>query len=87
MDEGKIRKSEPTIPERAKTCAIRYKGQIFTGKTHYDASMLLEKAFPDYDIFDTEEGYITNRNRFIDLAEFNEIEEELEKTNPKINLI
>jgi hypothetical protein len=84
MKEGPMRETGPTEPERTTMCAIRYKGEIFIGSSHFEASMKLERAHPQYDIFDTEEGFMTNRGRFIERFEYEDTigkEEDGDKEN------
>ena len=83
MTEGMMnREPKPNIePEKMKECAIRCRGQMFTGRTHFEAAMKLEKAFPDYQLAEVEEGFITNKGRYMERFDYetefgNTIEEE-----------
>lgn len=54
--------------EAIKAAALRYKGEIFTGKSHAEALLNLELVYPEHP-FEFEDGFITTDGRFVDRKE------------------
>lgn len=55
------------IQEEIAEAAIRYKGQIFTGRKHY---MIMQKYYRETgDMIGGEEGFVTDTGRFVSRTE------------------
>ncbi|OGG57611.1 hypothetical protein A2853_01950 [Candidatus Kaiserbacteria bacterium RIFCSPHIGHO2_01_FULL_55_17] len=64
--------------ERIKTAAIKYKEEIFEGRTHYEAWLLMSAKYPETvapSADEREDGYITTNDRFVSRKEALEIAE------------
>jgi flagellar motor protein MotB len=80
--------------EKIKLSALKYRGKVYTGKTHFEAMQAIEDANPDIAeegigtwswLEDIEEGFTTNKGNFVDRDQALEIAEaadQIEKDLP-----
>src|SRR5688572_17743612 len=63
------------IPEKIELSAVRFRGEVFTGKTHVDALKELGKRYPDWEAIREllEGGFITTTGRYVDRDEAGKI--------------
>lgn len=67
-----------SAPEEVKESALRYQGEVFTGLLHVHALDNLETKYPNWqkDGGKVEDGFVTNRGRFIDRDEADKLARE-----------
>ena len=68
-------KPESGLQERIVSAAIKYKGEIFSGKSHYDAWLPMSAKYPETTTISEGrvDGFLTNTERFVSREEALEI--------------
>lgn len=67
---------ERSVPEKIVAAAIRFQGELFLGRTHGQAILMMEKKYPQWQQMTDqplEEGFSTTTGRFVDREEADEI--------------
>ena len=68
-------------PESITAAAIRFDGNLFTGKNHAEAIMNMEEVFPDWKTsgIKPDDGFVTSTGRYVKRDEAGRIAEQAEQ--------